>query len=261
MVVGRGVRRARHGDPAERAGARAWRVRSPRSSPSASDRDWRSLAAPLLSPIGFDRLPGVARHPRRRARRVVPRPERGVERGRQLRVDRHHAARSRRSSTRSTLADQHHHRRVGGHDGRCCCACCGRPAARGRSSAYIAGVLVLMLLPKTVTARPRFLYTAFPLLIPAAVYFHRRAREAWPYVDGACGAGIVGADRPVRRVRRDPVTAAQRRSGEPSSGAGCGRPAWASPCSPCWPTSRRWPRRRGRCRPTPSCTCTSTRRG
>lgn len=58
--------------------------------------------------------------------------------------------------------------------------------------AYIAGVLLLMLLPKTVTARPRFLYTAFPLLIPAAVYFHRRAKELWPYVVGACAAGIVG---------------------------------------------------------------------
>jgi len=57
---------------------------------------------------------------------------------------------------------------------------------------YIAGVLLLMLLPKTVTARPRFLYTAFPLLIPAAVYFHRRGKELWPYVLSACAAGIVG---------------------------------------------------------------------
>ena len=36
MVVGRGVRRARHGDPTERAGARAWPARSPRSSRSAA---------------------------------------------------------------------------------------------------------------------------------------------------------------------------------------------------------------------------------
>ncbi len=57
---------------------------------------------------------------------------------------------------------------------------------------YIVGVLVLMLLPKTVTARPRFLYTAFPLVIPAAVYFHRRAKEAWPYAVAAGAAGIVG---------------------------------------------------------------------
>jgi Dolichyl-phosphate-mannose-protein mannosyltransferase len=58
--------------------------------------------------------------------------------------------------------------------------------------AYIAGVLFLMLVPKTVTARPRFLYTAFPLLIPAAVYFTRRGRELWPYVVAACAAGLVG---------------------------------------------------------------------
>ncbi len=58
--------------------------------------------------------------------------------------------------------------------------------------AYVAGVLLLMLVPKTVTARPRFLYTAFPLLIPAAVYFHRRGRLLWPYVLAACAAGLVG---------------------------------------------------------------------
>jgi hypothetical protein len=57
---------------------------------------------------------------------------------------------------------------------------------------YIVGVLALMLLPKTVTARPRFLYTAFPLLIPAAVYFQRRTKEVWPYVVAACAAGLVG---------------------------------------------------------------------
>ncbi|MEO5724002.1 MAG: glycosyltransferase family 39 protein [Ilumatobacteraceae bacterium] len=58
--------------------------------------------------------------------------------------------------------------------------------------AYIAGVLVLMLAPSTVTARPRFLYTAFPLLIPAAVYFHRKRNDLWPYVVAACAAGLVG---------------------------------------------------------------------
>jgi hypothetical protein len=58
--------------------------------------------------------------------------------------------------------------------------------------AYIAGVLILMLVPKTVTARPRFLYTAFPLLIPAAAYFARRGRQWWPYAVAACCAGLVG---------------------------------------------------------------------
>ena len=58
--------------------------------------------------------------------------------------------------------------------------------------AYSAAVLALMLLPATVTARPRFLYTAFPLLISAAVWFQHDRRDWWPYVIGACSAGLVG---------------------------------------------------------------------
>ena len=63
------------------------------------------------------------------------------------------------------------------------------PAAH---NAYIAVVLLLMMLPSTVTARPRFLYTAFPLLIAAAVWLERDKRDWWPYVVGACSAGLVG---------------------------------------------------------------------
>ena len=59
-------------------------------------------------------------------------------------------------------------------------------------NAYVAVVLLLMLLPKTVTARPRFLFTAFPLLIVAAVWFERNRRDWWPYIVGACSAGLVG---------------------------------------------------------------------
>lgn len=58
-------------------------------------------------------------------------------------------------------------------------------------NAYVAVVLLLMLLPSTVTARPRFLFTAFPLLIAAAVWFERDKRDWWPYVVGACSAGLV----------------------------------------------------------------------
>jgi hypothetical protein len=59
--------------------------------------------------------------------------------------------------------------------------------------AYAASVLFLMLMPSTVTARPRFLYTAFPLLISAAAWFRGPNRSAWwPYVIGACSAGLVG---------------------------------------------------------------------
>lgn len=59
-------------------------------------------------------------------------------------------------------------------------------------NAYIAVVLLLMVLPKTVTARPRFLFTAFPLLIVAAVWLERDKRDWWPYVVGTCSAGLVG---------------------------------------------------------------------
>jgi hypothetical protein len=57
--------------------------------------------------------------------------------------------------------------------------------------AYSLGILALMLLPNTVTARPRFLYTAFPLFISAAAYLHQDRRDWWPYVIGACSAGLV----------------------------------------------------------------------
>ena len=57
--------------------------------------------------------------------------------------------------------------------------------------AYSIGILALMLLPNTVTARPRFLYTAFPLFISAAAFLHSVRRDWWPYVIGACSAGLV----------------------------------------------------------------------
>lgn len=59
-------------------------------------------------------------------------------------------------------------------------------------NAYVAVVVLLMLLPSTVTARPRFIFTAFPLFIAAAVWFERDKRDWWPYLVGACSAGLVG---------------------------------------------------------------------
>ena len=67
--------------------------------------------------------------------------------------------------------------------------------------AYCIAIVVLMLFPATVTARPRFVYTAFPLLFcvaamiephPAAngVMTPRRS-EAWAYIVGACCAGLA----------------------------------------------------------------------
>jgi hypothetical protein len=52
--------------------------------------------------------------------------------------------------------------------------------------------VILMLLPATVTARPRFMFTAFPLFIAAAVWFDSpRRRDWWPYVVGIGMAGLV----------------------------------------------------------------------
>ena len=60
------------------------------------------------------------------------------------------------------------------------------------AAAYSAVIIALMLLPATVTARPRFLFTAFPLLISCAVWLdHPRRQEWWPYIVGLCFAGLT----------------------------------------------------------------------
>lgn len=65
----------------------------------------------------------------------------------------------------------------------------------GWMTAYSWAVVVLMLTPSTVTARPRFLFTAFPLLIGAAVWFERRRRRndesVWTLTLAASGAGLT----------------------------------------------------------------------
>jgi hypothetical protein len=68
--------------------------------------------------------------------------------------------------------------------------------------AFCAVVVGLMLLPETVTARPRFLFTAFPLFIAVAAWWpepqaesdHRRASweyAGWDVTLVACGAGLA----------------------------------------------------------------------
>jgi Dolichyl-phosphate-mannose-protein mannosyltransferase len=57
--------------------------------------------------------------------------------------------------------------------------------------AYIAVVIGLMLLPATVTARPRFLYTAFPLIISVAAWWPRKDRVGWDMMMVASGAGLT----------------------------------------------------------------------
>jgi hypothetical protein len=61
-------------------------------------------------------------------------------------------------------------------------------------TAYSWAIIALMLVPATVTARPRFLFAAFPLLIGAAKWFDdRRERDEllWPMTMAACGAGLA----------------------------------------------------------------------
>jgi hypothetical protein len=55
---------------------------------------------------------------------------------------------------------------------------------------YSAVVLGLMLLPATVTARPRFLYTAFPLLMAVAMVWKEDRDDGWVFLVATCAAGL-----------------------------------------------------------------------
>lgn len=68
--------------------------------------------------------------------------------------------------------------------------------------AFCAVVIALMLIPETVTARPRFLFTAFPLFISVAAWWpepdddddHHRAswdRSGWDFTLVLCGGGLA----------------------------------------------------------------------
>lgn len=57
--------------------------------------------------------------------------------------------------------------------------------------AYVVVIVLMMLIPETVTARPRFLFTAFPLVIPVAAWWPRRDRIGWELVMVMCGAGLA----------------------------------------------------------------------
>jgi Gpi18-like mannosyltransferase len=58
--------------------------------------------------------------------------------------------------------------------------------------AYVVVILALMLLPETITARPRFLFSAFPLVIPVAAWLPRRSPMLWQMLMVGCGIGLVG---------------------------------------------------------------------
>lgn len=57
--------------------------------------------------------------------------------------------------------------------------------------AYSYTVLFMMLLPATVTARPRFLFTAFPLLISWAAELEDRSEETWFVTALVLGGSLV----------------------------------------------------------------------
>lgn len=62
------------------------------------------------------------------------------------------------------------------------------------ATAYSWAVVVLMLTPATVTARPRFIFTAFPLLIGAAAWYERRRsadQHLFTLTLVASGAGLA----------------------------------------------------------------------
>lgn len=57
--------------------------------------------------------------------------------------------------------------------------------------AFVVVVLALMVLPSTVTARPRFLFTAFPLLISLAAWWPEDREEEWGLLIALSTAGLV----------------------------------------------------------------------
>ena len=136
-------------------------------------REWRSLVAPILSPIGFLAFQiWIGVHAGERG--VWSRgAARGVGRGHVVRA--HRAAQVvGRDPPPDELADRlgdraqlPRHRGAGRDD----VAAAADVAAVG----YTAVVLALMLLPSTVTARPRFLYTVFPLVLCFAAWWESSA--------------------------------------------------------------------------------------
>jgi len=82
------------------------------------------------------------------------------------------------------------------------CVCAWKVRLPLPSAAFAAVVILLMLLPDTVTARPRFVFTAFPLFIAVAAWWPEPARDrehrrssweyaGWDYTLVAAGAGLA----------------------------------------------------------------------
>jgi hypothetical protein len=56
---------------------------------------------------------------------------------------------------------------------------------------FTIGIVALTLLPATVTARPRFVYSAFPMIVAFAAWWPDDQEELWSLLMAACGAGLV----------------------------------------------------------------------
>lgn len=56
---------------------------------------------------------------------------------------------------------------------------------------FAASIILLTLLPETVTARPRFVYTAFPMIFSFAAWWPDDQEELWGVLMAMCGAGLV----------------------------------------------------------------------
>ena len=155
----------------------------------AKDRDWRSLVAPLLSPIGFIGFMAFLRHhtgedwawfrvQREAWREGTSFGATAVERTFDFFL---HPV----SSPTSMLTTAS----VGAMILSIWCARKYRLPLM--YEAYSATVLVLMLLPATVTARPRFLFTAFPLVFSAARVLRDDEDTWWPLTVLVLSAGLV----------------------------------------------------------------------
>jgi hypothetical protein len=58
---------------------------------------------------------------------------------------------------------------------------------------YVAAISFMMILPETVTARPRFVYSAFPLIVAVAAAWPKRWNdELWGTFLALCGAALFG---------------------------------------------------------------------
>jgi hypothetical protein len=152
-------------------------------------RDWLSLAAPLLSPIGFIAFQAFLRHhtdeawPWFRVQREAWRE--GTSFGAT-------AIRNTISFLGSPLASPTDALTVATMIAMLVALWCAwrRPLPLPML-AFVLVIIALMLLPSTVTARPRFLFTAFPLVIPVAAWWSHRHRTGWELTLVTCGAGLA----------------------------------------------------------------------